>query len=173
MDAYAELIAVAAGGRFRAPDGDGWTAEQIVAHVARNHEELITVTEAVLAGDEVRYDNRDSIDVRELNRYAASYGGLRGLADRVAETVTVLRDLASRLSEPRNKPVPERPSRRAPPRCAGRASRSAPPRAAPPESGSARRRPAPTAAREPDRSPATRPAPGRTRRRGRSRGRRR
>ncbi|OLB76631.1 MAG: hypothetical protein AUI14_18070 [Actinobacteria bacterium 13_2_20CM_2_71_6] len=108
MDAYAELIAVAAGGRFRAPDGDGWTAEQIVAHVARNHEELITVTEAVLAGDEVRYDNRDSIDVRELNRYAASYGGLRGLADRVAETVTVLRDLASRLAERGNTLVPVR-----------------------------------------------------------------
>jgi hypothetical protein len=98
MDAYADFIDEATG-RFRAPDNDGWTAERIVAHVARNHEELIAVTEAVLAGEQSSYDNRGSTDFRALDRYAASYGGLHGLADRLAETVTVLRDLARRLDE--------------------------------------------------------------------------
>jgi hypothetical protein len=99
MDAYADFIDEATTGQFRSPEDGRWTAERIVAHVARNHEELIAVTEAVLAGDKASYDNRGSADVRALDRYAASYGGLRGLADRVAETVTVLRDLATRLDE--------------------------------------------------------------------------
>jgi hypothetical protein len=99
MDAYADFIDEATTGQFRSPEDGRWTAERIVAHVARNHEELIAVTEAVLAGDSASYDNRGSTDVRALDRYAASYGGLRGLADRVAETVTVLRDLATRLDE--------------------------------------------------------------------------
>jgi hypothetical protein len=98
MDAYADFIQEAAAGSFRAPAAGGLTAEQIVAHVARNHEELIAVTESVLAGDEVTYDNREPTG-RELDRYLAGYGGLAGLADRVAQTVTVLRDLTARLDE--------------------------------------------------------------------------
>jgi len=98
MDAYADFIDTASTGRFRAPAPGGWTAEQIVAQVARNQEELIAVTESVLSGDEVTYDNREPT-VRELDRYIAGYGGLAGLADRVAQTVTVLRDLTYRLDE--------------------------------------------------------------------------
>ena len=98
MDAYADFIAEASAGRFRAPGEGGVTAEQIVAHVARTHEELIAVTESVLGGDDVTYDNREPTP-RELHRYIAAYGGLAGLADRVAMTVTVLRDLAYRLDE--------------------------------------------------------------------------
>src|SRR6266545_4604205 len=44
MDAYADFIDEVSAGGFRAPDGGGWTAEQIAAQVARNHEELIAVT---------------------------------------------------------------------------------------------------------------------------------
>src|SRR5437763_17071246 len=98
MDAYADFIAEASAGRFRTPGEGGVTAEQIVAHVARTHEELIAVTESVLGGDDVTYDNREPTP-RELQRYIAAYGGLAGLADRVAMTVTVLRDLAYRLDE--------------------------------------------------------------------------
>ena len=99
MDAYADFIAEALDGPFRAPADGGYTAQQIVAHVARNHEELIAVTEAVLAGDEVTYDNREPT-VRELDRYASGYGeGVAGLADRVAMTVTVLRVLAYQLED--------------------------------------------------------------------------
>jgi hypothetical protein len=99
MDAYADFIAEAANGPFGAPPEGEWNAEQIVAHVARNQEELIKVTEVVLSGDPIGYDNQETGDVRELNAYISAYGGLRGLADRVAETVTVLRDLADRLDE--------------------------------------------------------------------------
>jgi hypothetical protein len=98
VDAYADFIDEALSGRFRAPADAGPTAEQIVAQVARTHEELIAVTEALLADDEVHYDNTEP-SPRELERYIAAYGGLAGLADRVAMTVTVLRGLAYRLEE--------------------------------------------------------------------------
>jgi hypothetical protein len=107
-DAYADFVAETANGPFRAPADGEWSAEQIVAHVARNHEELIRVTELLLSGDPVSYDNREPTDTRALDAYVASYGGLRGLADRVAETVTVLRDLSSRLDERGATPVPVR-----------------------------------------------------------------
>jgi hypothetical protein len=108
MDAYADFIDEASTGQFEKPTNGGWTAEQIVAHVTRNQEGLITVTERLLAGEPIGYDNHDFIDGRELDRYAASYGGLRGLVDRMAETVTVLRDLTERLDERGDTPVPVR-----------------------------------------------------------------
>jgi len=98
MDAYGDFIDEAGRGPFRAPEGGGWTAEQIVAHVATNNERLIATTEALLAGHEAAYDNHDAIGVGEL----------RGLADRVAETVAVLRDLAGQLGQVGDTPVPAR-----------------------------------------------------------------
>jgi hypothetical protein len=98
VDAYADFIDEALSGRFRAPVDGGPTAEQIVARVARTHEALIEVTESLLAGVEVHYDNTEP-SRRELERYITAYGGLAGLADRVAMTVTVLRGLAYRLEE--------------------------------------------------------------------------
>jgi hypothetical protein len=108
MDAYADFIDEVLAGGFQAPSDGGWTAEQIAADLARNHEELIAVTEAVLVGEKVAYDDRDLSDVRELDRYAAGYGGLNGLADRIAETVTVLRDLTARLHDKADTLVPIR-----------------------------------------------------------------
>ena len=108
MDAYDDFVEQATAGGFDRPSDGGWTAEQIVAHVARNNEELVAVTEAVMAGETASYDNREATDTAVLDAYAASYGGLRGLADRVAETVTVLRDLASRLGTRGETPVPSR-----------------------------------------------------------------
>jgi hypothetical protein len=107
-DAYGDFISAAVAGPYQAPAGGGWTAEQIVAHLACTNEALIAATERLLAGDEVSYDNREVIDERMLDRYAASYGGLRGLADRVAETVAVLRDLAERLARRGDVQVPVR-----------------------------------------------------------------
>lgn len=106
MDAYDDFVEEATAGGFDRPSDGGWTAEQIVAHVARNNEELIAVTEAVLAGEAATYDNRELADTAALDTYVASYGGLRGLADRVAETVTVLRDLALRAGTRGETPVP-------------------------------------------------------------------
>ncbi len=108
MDAYDDFVEEATAGGFDQPSDGGWTAEQIVAHVARNNEELIAVTEAVLAGETTSYDNREVTDPVALDAYIASYGGLRGLADRVAETVTVLRDLGGRLGTRGETPVPSR-----------------------------------------------------------------
>jgi hypothetical protein len=98
-DLYADFIAeVLTGGFAPAPAGQ-WSAEQIAAHIARNQEELIRVTETVLSGDEAGYDNRVATDIAELDRYVLAYRGLRGLADRLAETVVTLRELANRLAE--------------------------------------------------------------------------
>jgi hypothetical protein len=108
VDTYADFIEEAGRGPFRAPADGGWTAEQIVAHVASNNEQLIAATEALLAGRDASYDNRDAVGDRALSAYAASYGGLRGLADRVAITVAVLRDLAGQLGPLGDTPVPSR-----------------------------------------------------------------
>ncbi len=108
MDVYGDFVEEATSGRFDRPSDGGWSAEQIVAHVARNNEELIAVTEAVLAGDEASYDNREMVDTKRLDAYAAAYGGLRGLADRVAQTVFVLRDLTNQLGTRGETPVPSR-----------------------------------------------------------------
>jgi hypothetical protein len=108
MDVYGDFVEEATTGRFDRPADGGWTAEQIVAHMARNNEELIAVTEAVLTGEETSFDNRGLGDAAKLDAYVASYGGLRGLADRVAQTVTVLRDLSGRLGTRGDTPVPSR-----------------------------------------------------------------
>lgn len=108
MDAYADFIEEAGRGSFRAPADGGWTAEQIVAHVASNNEQLIATTEALLAGRDASYDSQETLNDRELLNYAASYGGLRGLADRVAITVAVLRDLTGQLGPLGDTPVPTR-----------------------------------------------------------------
>lgn len=98
-DAYATFIAELEAGGFAEPSDGGWNAEQIAAHVARNHELLIEVTEAVLADEQTGYDNSEFADPRALSRYAASYGGVRGMADRIAVTAITLRELAARLEE--------------------------------------------------------------------------
>ncbi|GIH13510.1 hypothetical protein [Rugosimonospora africana] len=108
MDAYADFIEEAGRGSFRAPADGGWTAEQIVAHVASTNEQLIATTEAVLAGHDASFDNREATGDRQLRAYVASYGGLRGLADRVAITVAVLRDLTGQLGPLEDTPVPTR-----------------------------------------------------------------
>jgi hypothetical protein len=108
MDGYEEFAEEATAGRFDRPTDDGWSAEQIVAHVTRANEALIAATEALLAGEAIDYDNREVTDTAVLDAYAASYGGLRGLADRFAETAAVLRDLSGRLGDRGDTPVPVR-----------------------------------------------------------------
>ena len=98
-DAYASFIDELEAGGFVTPAAGQWSAAQIAAHVARNHEALITVTEAVLSGDETSYNNDEQIQERLLDAYAAEYGSLRGLADRIAVTTTTLRELAARLED--------------------------------------------------------------------------
>lgn len=98
-DAYAAFIAEVEAGGFGEPTDGEWRAEQIAAHVARNHELLIEVTEAVLSDDPASYDNHPATLARDLDAYAASYGGLAGLADRIAVTVITLREMTAQLEE--------------------------------------------------------------------------
>ncbi len=98
-DAYADFIAELEAGGFGEPVDGGWTAEQIAAHVARNHEALIVATDAVLAGDEVSFNNDEQCRTQELDAYARDYGSLRGIADRIAVTAVTLREQAARLDE--------------------------------------------------------------------------
>ena len=76
MDAYADFIDEVSAGGFDAPVDAGWTAEQIAANVVHSHEDLIAVTEAVLAGERVAYDDRERTDVAELDRCVAAYDSL-------------------------------------------------------------------------------------------------
>ncbi len=86
-------------------------AQRMIAHVARTHEELIAVAEALLGGEPARYVGEParyagSADLdRALDSYAARYGGLPGLADRVAETAVTLCSLAEQLRERVDRPV--------------------------------------------------------------------
>jgi hypothetical protein len=107
-DVYADFIAEVLAGGFAAPPAGEWTAEQVAAHVARNQEELIQTTEAILAGDKAAYDNRVAIEVAQLDRYVLAYRGLRGLADRLAQTAVALHELAGRLDEQGSVAVPVR-----------------------------------------------------------------
>ncbi|HKT00975.1 MAG TPA: hypothetical protein VJT31_15720 [Rugosimonospora sp.] len=98
-DVYADFIAEVLAGGFAPPPAGEWSAEQIAAHVASGHEGLIRTTEAILSGEDVAYDNADAIDMAALDRYVHEYRGLRGLADRIAETAVTLRAFGTRLDE--------------------------------------------------------------------------
>ena len=67
-----------------APPAEGWSAELVAAHISRNNELMADAAERIAAGEQPSYDNNLSVDDDELRSYAASVGGLRGLADAVA-----------------------------------------------------------------------------------------
>lgn len=105
-DMYADFITEVLAGGFAPPPAGRLSAEEIAAHVALNHEELIRTTETILSGYEAEYDNRSALDPRELGRYVLAYHGLRGLADRLAVTVVTLRELMRRMDENGSVAVP-------------------------------------------------------------------
>jgi hypothetical protein len=59
--AYESVAAEAEAGGFGPPPPGEWDAGRIVAHLALNDDLLASVTEAVLAGRAVRFDNRASL----------------------------------------------------------------------------------------------------------------
>ena len=81
--AYAPFIASLLAAGFSQQADDGWPAELIAAHVARNNDLIAQTAEQVTAGLEVSYDNAGAVDNDELASYAASAGGLAGLAREV------------------------------------------------------------------------------------------
>ncbi len=82
---YDAFVAELRQGGF-APPVDGWSAELIAAHVARNAELLGAVTAALVgmpgAAGELRYDNTDAFAPVVLDAYARL--GTAALADRIA-----------------------------------------------------------------------------------------
>jgi hypothetical protein len=97
--AYGAFLDEARAGGFGSPPPGEWDAERVVAHIARNDEELIAVTEAVLAGQEPRYYNHDAVSEQELAEYQARYGGLDKLVEQAEQTGAALCTLADRLPE--------------------------------------------------------------------------
>ena len=87
--AYAPFVASLLAGGFGRP-ADGWPAELIAAHVARNNDLIAQTAEQVVAGRDVSYDNAATVDEAELASYAESAGGLPGLAHEVERSATRL-----------------------------------------------------------------------------------
>lgn len=100
--AYAPFVASLRAGGFRDPDDSGWPAEVVAAHVARNNDLIAATAELVAEGAEVSYDNATTVDEVELAAYAASVGGLRGLAaevERSAARLAAARDALGAKAE--------------------------------------------------------------------------
>jgi|SRR5271165_1777036 len=95
--AHAPFIASLLAGGFSRPAGDGWPAELIAAHVARNNDVIAETAERVAAGLDVSYDNEATVDRGELASYADRAGGLTGLAREVERSAARLAAAADGL----------------------------------------------------------------------------
>jgi hypothetical protein len=95
--AYADFLELARTGEFRRPV-QGWSARQVIAHVAANDEMLAATTQEVLAGTAQRYYNHDAIDTSHLDQLIGDRS-VGELADWVEETSSRLCDLVDTLPE--------------------------------------------------------------------------
>jgi hypothetical protein len=95
--AYATFLDVAREGGFGPPPADGWTAEQVVAHIALNDRALIATTRDVLAGAPASLDNRPVTSGAVLARHATERGGLIPLLEDIAASSRALCDLVDRM----------------------------------------------------------------------------
>jgi hypothetical protein len=97
-DAYQPFVAELREGTFVAPK-DGWPAELVAAHVARNNDLIAEVAELVAAGERPSYDNAEAVDEASLSAYAAEVGGTDGLADAVEASARRLAAARAALDE--------------------------------------------------------------------------
>jgi hypothetical protein len=95
--AYAAFHDEATAGGFADP-GDGWSASQVVAHVARNDALLAEVTRGLLDGVTPTLDNHDASQGPELDRIAEEAGGWDGLLEEARVSAARLCDLLDRLT---------------------------------------------------------------------------
>jgi hypothetical protein len=79
---YEAFVATRDEGGFEVP-AEGWPAELVAAHVARNNELISEVAERIVAGEEPSYDNRTAVDDAELRAFSDAVGGLAGLGEPV------------------------------------------------------------------------------------------
>jgi uncharacterized protein YciI len=103
--AYVPFVASLLAGRFNDPADDGWPAELIAAHVARNNDMIAATAELVAEGAEVSYDNASTIDEVELAAYATSVGGLAGLAGEIERSAARLAAARDALGATADTPV--------------------------------------------------------------------
>jgi hypothetical protein len=98
-NAYATFLDVAREGGFGAPPADGWSAEQVAAHIALNDRALIAATLDVLAGEPASLDNRLITTGTVLSRHAFDRGGLKQLIDDIDASSRDLCDLVDQLDD--------------------------------------------------------------------------
>jgi hypothetical protein len=98
-DAYAAFRAEAEAGGFASPGGEGWTAEQVVAHIVVNDGLLADTTEALLVGHTPSYDNAAAADGEALAQFAADKGGMAGLLTALTASSERLCTAVSRLTD--------------------------------------------------------------------------
>jgi len=97
--AYATFLDVAREGGFGLPPADGWTAEQVLAHIALNDRALIAATRDVLAGVPTSLDNRPVTSGVRLARHARERGGLSPLIEDIDTSSRTLCDLVDRMDD--------------------------------------------------------------------------
>jgi uncharacterized protein YciI len=88
--AYAPFVASLLAGGFSEPSDGGWSAELVAAHVAMNNDLIAQTAEQVTEGADVAYDNAGTINEAGLASYAASVGGLAGLAAEIERSAARL-----------------------------------------------------------------------------------
>ena len=96
---YAPFVASLRAGGFGPPPAGEWPAELVAAHVARNNDLIAEVAEQIATGQEVSYDNSAAVDDAELAGYAASVGGLPGLAREVERSALRLEQARDSLGD--------------------------------------------------------------------------
>jgi hypothetical protein len=96
--AYEPFVAELRKGGFVRPQ-DGWSAELVAAHVARNNDCIAEAAEQVAAGARPSYDNAVAVDDAELGAYADEVGGIDGLARAVEASARRLAVARARLDE--------------------------------------------------------------------------
>jgi uncharacterized protein YciI len=103
--AYAPFVASLRAGGFRDPDDDGWPAELVAAHVAKNNDLIAATAELVAEGAEVSYDNAPTVDEVALAAYATSVGGVQGLAAEIERSAARLAAARDALGAKADTPV--------------------------------------------------------------------
>jgi hypothetical protein len=89
------------------PPGDGWNADQILAHVALVNAATIGATSSVAGGAISTYDNRIASDAWTIGRVIGLAGGSAGLQERIRLQGEALCALVSAVSDTElDTPVP-------------------------------------------------------------------
>ena len=96
--AYGPFVAALRDGHFVTPS-EGWSAEEVAAHVAINNDLIATVAESIAAGGQPSYDNSAAVDIAQLRAYVTRFGDTESLATAVEQSARRLAAAAQALDE--------------------------------------------------------------------------